>query len=97
MSSADHLGKLGNEYYRCGDLARAQDYHQQALDISREIRDRRQEASQLANLGLLAAHRGRTKEACRLVGEAAAIYEDIGAGGEGRDIVRWTLQELGCE
>jgi hypothetical protein len=37
------------------------------------------------------------KETCRLLKEAAAIYKEIGAGGEGPGKVRAALEELGCE
>ena len=55
------------------------------------------DASATGNLGLLAAEREQKDEACELLKEAAAIYEETGAGGENPDKVRAKLQELGCE
>jgi tetratricopeptide (TPR) repeat protein len=47
------LGNLGNAYAALGEVGRAIEYYEQALGIAREIGDRRGEAFQCWNLGLL--------------------------------------------
>ena len=79
-----------------GDPERAQEHHMQALEIDREIGSRLGEAEDLSSLGLLAAKRNQTEEACRLLKEAQVIYEEIGAGGPNLDTLRAKLEELGC-
>ena len=49
---ANALGNLGIAYYSLGDYERAIDFHQQSLDIAREIGDRLGEANALGNLGV---------------------------------------------
>ena len=55
------------------------------------------EAQDLANLGWLKTDTDDRDEACQWLQEALAIYQDIGAGGEGPDNVRAKLEELGCD
>ncbi|MCL6753132.1 tetratricopeptide repeat protein, partial [Nostoc sp. CCCryo 231-06] len=45
------LASLGNAYNSLGQYQRAIDFHQQSLEISREIGDRNSEGKSLANLG----------------------------------------------
>ena len=97
LGEALDLHNLGNVYYRQGDLERAEEQYHAALAIDREIGHRLGEADTLGNLGFVAANRDERAEACRLLKEAAAIYADIGAGGEDPDMVRAKLEELGCE
>jgi hypothetical protein len=44
---------------------------------------------------VLVGHRGRDQEGCQLVGEAIALYEQIGLAEEAAD-ARARAQQLGC-
>ena len=98
LGEAEQLGNLGiiYEFEERKDLAKAEDYYRQALAIHGDIGNRSGEAASLGNLGLLAADREQKDEACRLLKEAVAIYEEIGAGGQGPETVRAALEALGC-
>jgi len=58
-----HLGNLGSAYYALSEAQKAIAYHEQRLQIAREIGDRRGEANDSWNLGLAygnwATQRGR--------------------------------------
>jgi hypothetical protein len=62
--------------------------------MDRRIGRRLGQAIALRNLGLLAQVRGDHKEARRHLTEALALYERMGAGGEGPDKVRAALRRL---
>jgi len=70
-------------------------YFRKALDIDEEIGDRLGQANQLRRLGLVASQRGQARKARQLLNQAKALYEDIGAGGQGPEIVRRALERLG--
>ena len=53
------------------------------LAIHQEIGYRLGQANALGNLGLLAEDRGQAGKARSLLNQARALYEAIGAGGEG--------------
>ena len=94
---ANELINLGRVYNQQGDLTRAEEHCRGALVIDRQISNRLGEAQDLGNLGVLAAKRDRRDEACRLLKQAAGLYDQVGAGGQGPDSVRAKLRELGCE
>jgi tetratricopeptide (TPR) repeat protein len=81
-------------YARSGELDRADEHHKKALLIDKEIGNRLGQADGLGNLGLVSKRRGETDEARKLLHEAADLYEAIGAGGEGPEIVAGALREL---
>jgi tetratricopeptide (TPR) repeat protein len=97
LGEAHDLGNLGNVYLTRGNLDLAERQYQDTLAIARELSSRLSEALALGNLGLVADRLGRHGDACRLLGQASAMYDEIGAGGQGPGIVRAKLKELGCE
>ena len=76
---------------------KAQASYEAALSVSQEIGYRIGEATVLANLGILAVETNQPEKACKWLRESAALYEEIGAGGENVEKVRVALAELGCE
>jgi len=97
LGEARQLGNLGAVYARRGgpgDLDKAEEDHKQALDIHREIGNRLGEANQLGNLGLVHARRGELAKARERLQQAQAIYQKIGAGGEGPEKVRRALERI---
>ncbi|WXT99576.1 MAG: hypothetical protein Ctma_0276 [Catillopecten margaritatus gill symbiont] len=50
-------------YARLGKVDKAIEYYQQALEISREIKDRQGEGNRLGNLGLAYARLGKVDKA----------------------------------
>ena len=62
-----------------GDLALAGAYHQQALDLARQISSPLDEAHALAGLGRCALATGRTAEAEAGLRQALEIFQRIGA------------------
>ncbi len=97
MVEAEALGNLGILNAARGDLQSGQECHEHALFLHRKMGNRYREAEDLGNLGIVAANGGRRNDACRLLREAATIFDEIGAGGEGPDTVRAVLQQLGCD
>ncbi len=88
------LGVLeGNPAY----LDKAHTHMEAALRVQRQIGNRFREAAALANLGIIASHQDQPEEACMWLRESAALYEEIGTSGEGPDLVRAKLEELGCD
>ena len=71
-------GSLGNAYYHLGRYDEAIKMHLQALEISREIGDRRGEGSDLGNLGLAYWSLGRYDEAIKMHLQALEISREIG-------------------
>ena len=94
---AQDLGNLGSVYMSLREYAKGRDHLHQALAIHREIGNRLSEANALGNLGLLAAATSDHDEACQRLNEALSIFDEIGAGGQGPDLARAKLQELGCD
>ena len=94
QGQANQLGNLGNVYAKRGDLDRAEEHHRRALVIEEEIGDKLGQANSLGNLGLVVAQRGDNGKARDLLQQATALYEASGAGGEGPEIVRKSLQRL---
>ena len=97
LGEANTLGNLGSVDSLQGNIVKAEEHHQQALVIDREIGNRSGEAEDLGNLGLLAATGDDRDEACQRLNEALSIYNELGAGGQGPDLVRAKLEELGCK
>jgi tetratricopeptide (TPR) repeat protein len=68
---------LGIDYLSLGEYRKAIEYHEQSLDISREIGNREGEGASLANLGIAYDSLGEKEKACSLCKEALAIFEAI--------------------
>ena len=94
MGEAEDLANLGNVYVKRGDLQKASDYYRSALNIDKETGNRLGQARNLGNLGILAAEEGDKRRASELLRQATALYEAMGVGGEGPEIVREALQRL---
>jgi tetratricopeptide (TPR) repeat protein len=75
---AIHLGNLGNAYAGLGEMRRAIDFYQNALNISREIGDRHGEGNRLGNLGSAYADLGETEQAINYHQQALIIAQEIG-------------------
>ena len=60
-----------------GEVKKAIGYHEQNLDISREIGDRQGEANALGNLGVAHARLGNAEKATALIREARQIGQEI--------------------
>ena len=73
-----HLGNLGLAYRALGEVARAIEYHEQALTISREIGDRRGEGADLGSLGLAYSALGEVARAIEYYEQALTIAREIG-------------------
>ncbi len=71
------LGLLGLAYYQLGEPVKAIEYHEQALKISREIGDRRNEGNWLGCLGL-AYDLGEPVKAIEYYEQALKIAREIG-------------------
>ena len=72
------LGNLGIAYSDLGQVEQAIAYHQQALDIAREIGDRQSEGNQLGNLGIAYHALGQVKQAIAYHQQALEISREIG-------------------
>ena len=72
-----YLGEIGSFHLRFGDARRAIEHYEQALEISREIGDRRGEGNHLGNLGLARYRKGDVGAARALWLESATIFEAI--------------------
>jgi Tfp pilus assembly protein PilF len=78
LDVADTLHNLGNVAYSRGDLARAEQYYQQALAIFEKLAPNSlQVAGTLNNLGLVALDRGDLAAAERYLQQALAIFEHL--------------------
>ncbi len=70
-----------------GETRKAIEYYEQALKISREIGDRRNEGNWLGNLGLAYADLGETRKAIEYYEQALKISREIGdRRGEGNHL-----------
>jgi tetratricopeptide (TPR) repeat protein len=77
------LNDLGNVYNSLGRYEDAISYHQQSLEIEREIGDRRGVANSLGNLGNAYYSLGRYEDAKSYYQQSLEIYREIGnRGGE---------------
>ena len=79
-------GTLGSGYFRLAQFEKAIEYYEQALDISREIGDRREEGLRLGNLGNAYYSLGQVDKAIEYYEQALVISREIGDRfGEGQD------------
>ncbi len=82
-----HLGNLGNAYVRLDETRRAIEFHEQYLNITREIGDRRGEGNALGNMGVAYADLGETRRAIEFYEQALVISREISdRRGEGADL-----------
>jgi tetratricopeptide (TPR) repeat protein len=72
------LTSLGNAYDSLGQYQRAIEFHQQSLDIAREIGDRYTESTSLMNLGLVYLDQGEYPQAIEFFQQSLAISREIG-------------------
>ena len=72
------LGNLALAYRYLGELKKAIEYSQQALKMSRETGDRRNEGAWLGNMGLAYSDLGDVKKAIKYYDQALIIARDIG-------------------
>jgi tetratricopeptide (TPR) repeat protein len=87
QARADLLGKLGILHYSLGEVQRAIEYYQQALEIAREIGDRRGEGADLGNLGNAYSDLGEVQRAIEYYQQALEIAREIGdRRGEGNHL-----------
>ena len=73
------LNETGTLHQAAGDLVRAEGYHQQALDLARQIGSSWDEAHALAGLGRCAQAAGDTAGAEDMLRQALEIFQRIGA------------------
>jgi tetratricopeptide (TPR) repeat protein len=64
-------------YANLGEARQAIEYYEQALEIAREIGDRRGEGNRLGNLGTAYKRLGDSARARKLWEQALRIFEDI--------------------
>lgn len=72
------LGNLGVAYYYLGESRKAIEYYEQALKISREIRDKGGEGNNLGNLGSAYSDLGEYRKAIEYYDQALKISREIG-------------------
>ncbi|MGB6014319.1 MAG: tetratricopeptide repeat protein, partial [Nodosilinea sp.] len=72
------LGNLGNAYHNLGDYRQAIDFHEQALDIFREIGDRGGEGAALGSLGNAYDGLGYYRQAITFHERSLAIARELG-------------------
>jgi Tfp pilus assembly protein PilF len=78
LEMASTLHNLGSVAYSRGDLARAEQYYQQALAIREKLAPNSlQVATTLHNLGVVASNRGDLARAEQLFQQALAIFENL--------------------
>jgi tetratricopeptide (TPR) repeat protein len=78
QGEAAALGGLGIAYDALGDYAQAIDFHQQQLEIARQIGDRQGEANALGNLGIAYFSLGDSARAIDFYQQALEIARQIG-------------------
>ena len=61
-STGNRLGNLGNAHSLLEEYPKAAEYYEEALAISREIKDRRGESNRLGNLGLAFRKLGKSQK-----------------------------------
>jgi predicted ATPase/class 3 adenylate cyclase len=75
---AKALTAAGTLAWRLGDMTGARGSLEQALDLSRQLRDRALEAGALASLGGVAIHRAEFAAAQAMLEQAAALNRELG-------------------
>ncbi len=81
------LMSLGNAYDALGEYQRAIDFHQQSLEISRNIGDRNDDGNSLGNLGNAYDSLGEYQRAIDFHQLSLEIFRDIGdRNGEGKSL-----------
>lgn len=75
---AANLGGLGRACHSLGQVERAIEFHEHAVDITREIGDRAGEGLYLRNLGNAYYSIGRLEQAIKIFGEALIIARETG-------------------
>jgi len=88
---ADNLKNLGIAYREAGFFDAAITAHKSVVEIFEALGDRKGLANALNNLGINYREAGDLAEAHRTFEQARALYQGLGAGGEGPDIVRQAL------
>ena len=90
------LGLLAHIAAARGDSDQAEAFYRQSLTIALDGQDGLGIASSKAGLGeLLIRQRGQPEEGCRLLAEAAQVYDELGFS-EQADRTQVTAQLLGC-
>ena len=69
------LNETGTLHQAAGDLVRAEGYHQQALDLARQIGASSDEAHALAGLGRCSLAVGHATQAAALLRQALEIFQ----------------------
>jgi tetratricopeptide (TPR) repeat protein len=77
-SEGSTLGNLGVAYADLGETRKAMQYHEQVLEITREIGDRRGQGSALGNLGHAYMDLGENRKAIQYYEQALEITREIG-------------------
>lgn len=95
LGHASALLGLGHVALAQGDYPTAADYYTHARDICHHLGDQHGHANALHGLGAAAAASGHISRACDLLGQAAAIYDTIGA--PDAEEVRQAMRKLGCD
>ena len=72
------LGNIGNAYRNLGQVEKALEYYEQALVISREIYDMRNEGVWIENLGIAYSDLGQVEKALEYYEQALMIAKEIG-------------------
>jgi len=81
------LAILGNAYINLGKIEKAIEYNEQALSISREIGERKNESACLSSLGTAFNSLGQIEKAIEYYEKALSISREIGnRNGEGNDL-----------
>ena len=78
MGEGASLGNLGLAYDSLGEYRKAIEYHEQSLEISREIGDRSGEGTSLGNLGLAYDSLGEYRKAIEYHEQYLEISREIG-------------------
>jgi tetratricopeptide (TPR) repeat protein len=86
-------GNLGSAYRDLGQVEKAIEYHQQALDIARKTGYRYGEGHRLWGLGLDYRDLGQTTQAKGYLEQALAVFEEIKS--PHAEDVREDLEKLG--
>ncbi|WP_334951909.1 tetratricopeptide repeat protein [Nostoc sp.] len=82
------LTSLGNAYNSLGQYQRAIEFHQQSLEISREIGDRNGEGNSLNNLGSAYCSLGQYQQTIKFLQQSLEIFREIGdRNGEGKSLI----------
>ena len=69
---------MGSAYRQLGEYQRAIDFHQQSLEIQREVGDRQGEAACLGNLGSVYRQLGEYQRAIDFHQQSLEIQREIG-------------------